>query len=184
MSQYMNFDIDVREGQIDGTKSANARVKDKLLFDPSTAKRMEFRIVDALPNDIAAMLGRQPNEPQTHSYAVIRYTVGKERPVREFGQAEKFTRGSAQEAFFAEQPRYYTIVCKLTSDAQQKTWQIYDELFNSVRRLSVNGLPTADWFYSHDANYCEEYAKYISDVNTPRPNLPWLLTEHGTYRTV
>jgi hypothetical protein len=65
--------------------------------------------------------------PQYHSYAIIKYTVGKERPVREFGQRCPITPGSAQEAFFTGNPHYYAVVCKFATEPQQKTWQIYDE---------------------------------------------------------
>ena len=186
MTQYMNFDIDVREGQSYGIDDAGARVKDKLLFDPGTAKHMGFELVDTLPDDILDLLSEASvgANLQNHPFAIIRYTVGEEQPVREFGQLEQFTPGSAQEASFAEKPHYYTVVCKLATAPQQQTWQVYDELFNKIRRLSVNNLPTADWYYSHDANYSKEYTRYISDVNTPLPNLPWLRTEHGSYRAI
>jgi hypothetical protein len=142
----MPFDIDVREGQDHGTKDTDAHVKNKLLFDPSTAKRMTVEIVDKLPIDILAVLGEANvgANPQNHPYAIIKYTVGKEPPVWEFGQQEQFTPGSTQAAFFAEKPRHYTVVCKLATVPQQKTFQIYDELFNSIRRLSFNKIPTPD----------------------------------------
>jgi hypothetical protein len=102
MSQYMTFDIDVREGQDHGPGDRDARVKDKLLFDPDTAKQMTLEIVDTVPEDILAVLGEANAgaNPQNHSYAIIRYTVGKEGPVRQFGQRERFTPGSDQETFF------------------------------------------------------------------------------------
>lgn len=186
MSQHMSFYIELREGQDHGPKSTEARVRDKLLFDPSNAKRMTVEIVGKLPDDIFALLG-QVNvgaNPENHSYAIIRYTMGKEPPVWDFDQRARFTPGSAQAAFQAEKPRYYTVVCKPTTVPHQTAWQTYNELFNGVRCLSVNDLPTADWYYSHDPNYSKNYTPYISDVDIPLPNLSWLRTENGTYRAV
>ncbi|GAB7334588.1 hypothetical protein MBLNU13_g06563t2 [Cladosporium sp. NU13] len=174
MTQYINFDIDVREGQSHGMNDANARVKDKLLFDPGTATRMEFKVVNTLPDDILGLLGRANADvnSQTHTYAIIEYTVGKERPIREFAQRQPFTPGSAQAAFYAEKPHYYTVVYKLATALQQKDMAGLPRALQRHSLLVCRWLPTGDWYYSYDGDYSEGYTRYISDADTTLPNLP------------
>lgn len=70
----MNFDIYFREGQSYGINDADARARDKLLFDPGTAKRMDFEILDILPEDILDLLSEADvgANLQIHPFAIIR----------------------------------------------------------------------------------------------------------------
>lgn len=178
--------IEVRQDpKQDPNRTASPMLLASVEFDPDQIASCSIALARSDDRTIRTTASYANVVPANQNFAVLKVGFSSDvRATRGYTEARAFRQNTAQATFMADVSRAvkFKIVISLARQGMKAQFDSYIDLVNNVRRLSEDGRPRNDWFYSRMANYNQSDAcpfKNIidapeSEVFTPR----WLQSGH------